>query len=197
MPETKTYTLSKRKQLIDLNGDLTNFDLTFSATTKDGSEFDVVVVDQTTLDTDTVFDYKKAKGTISGNIISDKGVYQNYFLLLKGDKQCNCDVTLDIKEIPMKIDEPVSSKRNDFIVNSEFDKKQSNDLYWKYVFTTIAVCCVLVILYYMYSKSNNGSTESIHVSSPSLPSSTSSINSTPDSSYVGSSRFNRLNSLAM
>jgi hypothetical protein len=191
MPETKTYMLSKRKQLIDLNGDLTNFDLTFSATTKDGSDFDVVVVDQTTLDTDTVFDYKKAKGTISGNIISDKGVYQNYFLLLKGNKECNCDVTIDIKEIPMKRDEVVSSKRDDFKDKSKLDKKKSSNLYWIYVFTAIAVCVLLIL--YIYSISKKSSIEGC----VSTPVSDPSINSTLNTGYVGSSRFDRLNSLAM
>lgn len=111
----KTYSLTPMKQLIDLNGDITNFDLTFTATTKDGSPFDLLVVDQTTLDSNPSLEYKKAQGTISGNIISDKGVYQNYFLLIKSETPCECDVSIDLKEIPQRKSEP--------IINSQQSKK--------------------------------------------------------------------------
>lgn len=110
MSVTKTYSLSKHKQLIDLNGDTTNFNLTFTATSKDGSKFDVLVVDQTTLDSGSELQYKAANGTISGNIISDKNVYQNYFLILKAEEPCDVEVTVDKKEIdyipPTSLPEP-------------------------------------------------------------------------------------------
>ena len=47
----RTYTLDKIRQLIDLNGDSTNFDISFKVTSRNGEVFDIVVVDQTTLDT--------------------------------------------------------------------------------------------------------------------------------------------------
>jgi hypothetical protein len=94
------YDIGKMKQLIDLNGQTTNFDITFNATSVDGSEFDIVVVDQTTLDNNAELNYKKANGTLSGNIISDKNVYQNYFIVLKADKPTKVDITINKKEIP-------------------------------------------------------------------------------------------------
>ena len=39
------------KQLIDLNGASTNFDLTFTATSSENSDFHALVIDQKTLDT--------------------------------------------------------------------------------------------------------------------------------------------------
>ena len=78
------YTLGKQKQLIDLNGDSVNFDLNFLCESLDSSEFDVLVVDQQTLDNNpNNLSYKHAQGKISGNISSDKNIYQNYFLILK------------------------------------------------------------------------------------------------------------------
>jgi hypothetical protein len=101
MTKTKqTYKLGKIKQLVDLNQNITNFDLNFTVVSKDGSEFYTVVVDQTMLDNEPNPEYKKVNGRISGNIVADKGVYQNYFLLLKADKPCECDVITEIKEIP-------------------------------------------------------------------------------------------------
>ena len=95
-----TYNLDNHKQLIDLNGDTVNFDITFTVTaSEENASFDVLVVDQTTLDNNPSLEYKKAKGIISGNLISDKNVYQNYFLILKADTPCNVTVEIDKKEI--------------------------------------------------------------------------------------------------
>jgi len=97
----KTYTLSKIKQLIDLNGDSTNFDITFKVVSKNVQPFDIVVVDQTTLDNSPELQYQKAaNGQMSGNIVQDKNVYQNYFLCLRSDQPCECDIEIDKKELP-------------------------------------------------------------------------------------------------
>lgn len=94
------YKINKIKQLIDINGDSTNFDATFTAISLDGTEFDVLVVDQTTLDNSEDLQYKKAEaGKMSGNIVADKNVYQNYFLILKSDKPCDVNVEINKKEI--------------------------------------------------------------------------------------------------
>jgi len=119
MTKTKqTYKLGKIKQLVDLNRDITNFDLNFAVSSKDGSEFYSVVVDQTMLDNEPNPEYKKVKGSISGNIVADKGVYQNYFLILKADNPCECDVTIDIKEIPK------NQEWEKQLINAEHEKRQ-------------------------------------------------------------------------
>lgn len=102
MKITEKYVLSGIKQLVDLNGDMTNFDLTFTVTSKDNRDFQAVVVDQNTLDTNPNPDYKIAPGIISGNIVADQGIYQNYFLVLKCEQNENVEVTVDIEknEIP-------------------------------------------------------------------------------------------------
>jgi hypothetical protein len=102
MPTKKhTITCNQIKQLIDLNGDLTNFELTFKASSQGNEPFDALVVDQATLDGDQELPYKKADtGSISGSITADKNMYQNYFLILKSDKPCQIVCDIDIKEIP-------------------------------------------------------------------------------------------------
>jgi hypothetical protein len=103
---TKTYSLSSMHKLVDLNGDLTNFDLAFTVKSKDGSEFEGVVVDQKMLDSGDPIQYRNAPGSLSGNIVADKGVYQNFFLVLRAVKGCECDVSINIREIPAKAPEP-------------------------------------------------------------------------------------------
>lgn len=96
----KTYKLSKIKQLIDLNGDSTNFDIQFKVTSTDNAPFDIIVVDQTTLDNSPELEYKKVNGQISGSMVQDKNVYQNHFIVLKADNPCQCDVEIIKKELP-------------------------------------------------------------------------------------------------
>ena len=82
---TTTLNLSNIKQLVDLNGDKVNFELNFKVESTDGSDFDALVVTQEILDSGSEINYQKANGMISGTIISDKGEYQSYLLLLKSD----------------------------------------------------------------------------------------------------------------
>jgi hypothetical protein len=94
----------KIKKLIDLNGDKTNFDLSFTVKSTDKSPFEAIVVSQAQLDDGEPLPYKNvSQGLISGNIVSDKNVYQNYFLLLKSENEVECQIEIDIKDIPPKI----------------------------------------------------------------------------------------------
>ena len=101
MSINKTVNATSRQQLVDLNGETTNFDLTFTAKSTTGSEFDVLVVDQATLDSNPTLDFKRTNGgTISGNIVSDKDTYQNYFLCIKADNPTDINITINKREIP-------------------------------------------------------------------------------------------------
>ena len=97
----KTVTATNHAKLVDLNGETTNFELTFNATSKDNSEFEVVVVDQNTLDNNPDLEFRPTSGgTMSANIISDKDVYQNYFLVLRAVQPTEVDIIIRKKEIP-------------------------------------------------------------------------------------------------
>ena len=106
--ETKTYTVNKVKQLVDLNGSSVNFDVNFRITSKDGKPFQMLVVDQTTLDNNPNLEYKNVtEGQISGNVRSDKNVYQNHFLVLKADNPTMCEVELQKTELPRTVQPPM------------------------------------------------------------------------------------------
>ena len=105
MSKVSTYKLTNIKQLIDLNKDKINFELDFQVESLNGIHFDALVVTQEMLDSETQLVYQKAEGFISGKIISDKNIYQNYFLLLKSNEPVECKVSISIKEIPPNIEE--------------------------------------------------------------------------------------------
>ena len=151
MQNTKTYNLTKTQQLIDLNGDTTNFDLTFTATSKNGHQFDLLVVDQTTLDTNPSLEFKKVvNGTMSGNIVSDKGIYQNYFLILKSDNPCECTVQIDKKEIKMKEKEERSSAEEIIPFKSPQTQLKSSKTNWKKIIIWgLIILLIAAVLYYL------------------------------------------------
>ncbi len=95
-----TYQLSSIKQLIDLNGEAVNFNLDFEVKATNGETFQALVVTQETLDSNQTLNYQTANGSISGSINSDKGHYQNYFLVLRADQPTEVTVSVNIEELP-------------------------------------------------------------------------------------------------
>ena len=155
----KTYTVNRHRQLVDLNGDSKNFDLTFTCTSKDGAPFEVLVVDQATLDSTPTLQYKKANGTISGNIVADKNVYQNYFLVLKADKPCQVTVKTIKKEIKPNLPipqrhasaQPPQMRRPPSLQPPTRPKKSN----WKVIAIAVIVLGGGALLYYFYTQNKN------------------------------------------
>jgi hypothetical protein len=105
--ENITLSLNNIKQLVDLNSDTINFDIAFTITSKNREPFDMLVVDQTTLDNNPSLEYKKVEnGVISGSVRNDKNVYQNFFLLLKADNPCDCSIEIKKTELPKSKEQP-------------------------------------------------------------------------------------------
>ena len=157
----KTYVLNKVKQLIDLNGDSINFELSFNVTCHDDKPFKVLVVDQTTLDNSEELNYKEIKNSISGNIIADKNVYQNYFLILKSENTCKVDVELTKKELPLKpvLTEP--SPPNPPIIRKMISPPSQSFNWQKIGLIVIIVIVGTGLLWYFYKKNNESSIESV------------------------------------
>jgi len=160
MSQQKTYTVNKRRQLVDLNGDSKNFDLTFTCTSKDDTPFDVLVVDQTTLDSTPTLQYKKANGTISGNIVADKDVYQNYFLVLKADKPCQVTVNTVKKDISPNL-APMGNTQPSFAQRPPALKPPTrlNKSNWKIIAVVAVVLGGGALLYYLYNQKKNTKVE--------------------------------------
>jgi hypothetical protein len=97
-----THSVDTVQKLIDLNGDLVNFDIEFKVSSKGGAPFDLAVVDQTTLDNKANLEFRRVNGEISGNVKNDKGVPQNFFLVLKANEPCECEVELSRRQLPVK-----------------------------------------------------------------------------------------------
>lgn len=159
----KTYSLGKIKQLIDLNGDTTNFDLSFNVTCKDDVTFNLLVVDQTTLDTTEVLEYKDVHKGMSGSIVANENVYQNYYLVLKSDTPCKVEV-----EITKKILEnfvpvssissvPLSTEIQESPVSSPTTtENEPSTINWKkIIILAIIIILGIIILWWLYGLNSN------------------------------------------
>ena len=156
MNENKMIKLTKYMQLIDLNKELTNFDINFSVKEKGGKSFQLAVVDQTTLDSGNDIPYETINGETSANLISNKDVYQNYFLCLKTSENHPDGVVVDIningREIPAET--VTDTTRND--TTPQIVKTQTENTgvlvflkkNWKFIAAIIVLIAVGVFVYY-------------------------------------------------
>ena len=141
---TKVYSVSKTKQLIDLNGKLKNFHLKFKVSA--GKPFDVLVVDQSTLDQKPDLDYITVDSMLDGEVHADKNVYQNYYMILKAQEPVEVSVELDLEPLPDFIDS--SGKEGQEHSTHAKDSGLS---------TAGIVVCVLVLLGLLYYFGNSNS----------------------------------------
>lgn len=163
MSVKKSVTVTNRQQLVDLNGEMTNFDLTFTATSRNNESFEILVVDQTTLDNNPNLEYKRANGTISGNIVSDKNLYQNYFLCIKAEQPCEVDIVIDKKEIAPKTESTSLPGTNPNMSSNKVlphatTPQRPEGTNWKMVIIVGLVLGGSVLLYFMYMKKKESST---------------------------------------
>ena len=204
MTTKKVITLSSVKQLIDLNGNSTNVDITFTAKSLDNSDFYALVVDQRTLDSNVPLEFKLAKGSISANIISDNNVYQNHFLCLKSDKTCQVEVVIDKKEIqyvnrniPIPIVKPkplnesvIHQQRGHFAQSNQIKKNKSTN--WVLIFAVCALAAGGIAYYYfVYIKKKAKMTIAQKVVSG-LPEPITKITSETETSNSFSTRLSKL-----
>ena len=153
----QTHQVGKIKKLIDLNGDTTNFDITFRVSSKNKEPFDILVVDQTTLDNNPSLEYKKVEnGAISGNVVQDKNVYQNYFIILKSENPCDCDVEIVKKEIPKAPPPPQAMQQMaPSPLKNSGGKKSENGFSMVKILFILGAIAVLGVAFYLYSKKSN------------------------------------------
>lgn len=162
----KTVSVNKIKQLIDLNGDKINYELNFSVKSKDDLPFEMIVVSQSTLDSGEKIDYKNiTNGFISGNIVADKNVYQNYFLLLKSENPTECYIEISIKDIPVNKEflrqqeiqnnNLLKEQNNKLLQEKTDDSKKSN--YKIIVFIVVIIIIGILLYYFFYNKDSTTS----------------------------------------
>lgn len=139
-----TYTISKIQQLVDLNTDLVNFKINFKIYSLQNLPFEALIVNQSTLDTEENIQFKKVQGSLTGEIISDKNMFQNYFLIMKSETPMAVEVELDIEKLPDYI-EPPGDGGNNYL--------QENNI--KYLIVGFGVLVLIFLILKFNSKDKN------------------------------------------
>lgn len=152
----QTYNISKVKQLIDLNGDSENFEATFHVKSDDGKPFDLLIVDQATLDQKPTLDYKHVSdGEISGTVRHDKNGKQNYYIILKSDTPCKCTVNITKKDLPKQ-----QEKSPPHMLQGHLNQQpEKNDGFnWIKISLVVAGIIAIGIVVYWFYKAKKGDT---------------------------------------
>ena len=187
---TKTYNVTKRNQIIDLNGDSVNFDVTFNAKSKEGKPFYVSVVDQDSLDKGEKINFKQSEnGEISANIVSDKNIYKSYNLVIRADEDCQVDITIDKKLIQPVVQQPVAQPnpvQQAPMQVARPPQKKKGWKSWKKIMLIVVVVLGIALLAYFYFGGKSSSGESTKTVEDSC-----SPSNTPDSTYSNISSLSR------
>jgi hypothetical protein len=170
MTSIKSYKITSQAQLIDLNGESTNFDIHFHVQSDNKEPFEISVVDQQKLDSGTNIDFQNAnEGVLSGNLNATDNIYQNYYLALKATKDCNVQVKLDKKELPIESQnqgqmqpeqmQPEQMQQGQMqqghMQQGQMQQGQGNFFTNNWKFILVIVVCVLCLgLWYYFSKKN-------------------------------------------
>lgn len=156
---TKTYNLGKISQLIDLNGNMTNFVSDFEIKSLQKKPIQLAVVTQTQLDSGNLDFRDLENGFLAGSVSSDDDVYQNYYLVLNAKEETEAEVTVNTREIPKKQEENVTPQHSvpSFEQATEFNKEhpEPEKTNWVKIILIIVVLLIgLSLLYYFYTRSN-------------------------------------------
>ena len=133
MSMSKLVNVTNIQQLIDLNRELVNFKLDFKVFSENNEPFKAIVITQSKLDTEEIINFKNVdNGIITGNIVSDNGIKQSYYLVLKSDNPTKCTIEINLEEIPLnkKIQEEYQREQQEEYQRKqkEYENKQSTDV---------------------------------------------------------------------
>lgn len=107
----KAYNINSNHQLIDLNGDATNFYLMFNIVPNCGDEYEIIIVNQEQLDQGTLPAYKKVKGSQGGEMKLENDQYQNWFLSIKSATPMTVEVETKITKLPYPLNKPATDDK--------------------------------------------------------------------------------------
>jgi hypothetical protein len=166
MPTT-IYKIGKIMQVIDINDDSTNFEAEFHVQSEKGKHFQMLVVDQATLDGGEL-NFKKIEGTITGKVRADRNNKTNHYIALKADEDCNVSVTINRVNLP---ESPIFESPASVPSHEQFDQElvsvtpigaiapqpttgMSNT---KIVIITLVVIGGIIALYFLYMRTDSES----------------------------------------
>lgn len=136
LTNSKTYTVSDFRTLIDINNNLTNFSSNITASSS--SPFLYCFATQEELDNGKIS--LQLEQNLEANIISNNGIFNNYFLVLKTNgSPLDINVTIDTQEVQQKDKE----ERNDKEINESVRDYNSHIIIFSAIIILVLVICLV------------------------------------------------------
>ena len=178
MKLTDTYKLGHIRHVIPLNENVKCSELTFTATSTDGCNFEAVVIKKSDLNSDASFEFNSSvNGMLSGTLSIDEPLEDDeYTLLLRSEIPCECIVEIQIdneniiKKKPRMNSTTSTSKPTEEVNDIEnYDKSSSssqlNTIIGKIDISKIMIALGVLILFYIlyrfYRRSSMGTGKNI------------------------------------
>lgn len=157
MKKQTTYLVNNIKTLIDLNGDATNFHLVFNVKSANNAPFEMVIVDQQTMNTQESLSYQSIEeGEINGELTWDRNIFQTFYMILKAKNPTEISVDLDLNLIePASFDETVQQSELQMVKGETSSPPKTETNYNLYLGILIACVVVGIIVYFSRDKTND------------------------------------------
>lgn len=141
------YEIGPIMKLIDLNNDVTNFELSFKVSTQSEQEFEMVVVNQALLDEGEI-KYQKVKGELGGDIVRRDNVYQNFMIVLRSETPMKVRVQTQFKQLPLPIPDDNTQHDPQPVVQPE--EISTGFPVWRTVLIVLIILIGCILVYYFY-----------------------------------------------
>jgi hypothetical protein len=161
---TKTLTLDKVRQLVDLNGELTNFVARFIITPKTDTPYEYTIASQTMLDNAESLNFLPAKGPVQKEFSIEEDLYQNHFLVLRSTAPHEVDVIIQREPLPSKVIPNAAATAQ--AVTIPPPPPTEPPFYKQLWFQLLILCVVIGVSYYLYNKYFSKKTEASSVPVP-------------------------------
>lgn len=157
---TKTLTLDKVRQLVDLNGELTNFVARFIITPKTDTPYEYTIASQTMLDNAESLNFLPAKGPVQKEFSIEEDLYQNHFLVLRSTAPHEVDVIIQREALPSKVIPNAAATAQAVAIPPPPSEPPFYKQLW---FQLLVLCFVIGASYYVYNKYFSKKTEASSV----------------------------------
>ena len=154
---SKKVTIDKKLTLLDLNENVTNFNMKFSLNSENMKDiFYMVITTQDDLDEGKEMEFKQVDGEISGEFSNYDNKYKNYILCLKSDSPVEVNVATNIEIIPDVVpydNNNIKSSEENYSFNNNSDKTEnSSSRKLKIIISIVILFAGIGVIYYFSRK---------------------------------------------
>jgi hypothetical protein len=162
---SKIYTVTKIKQLVDLNGELTNFHLQFQVSSESNEPFEAVIVDQHALDHEEQLGFKVVEpGTpLEGTIETSDGIHRNFVLVLRSATPNT--IRVELQTTPIEATEPPQGTTPS--TDSSTDSSTGPES-WRSILRAMILVFLIALVMYLVFQSKTGRNPSTRMANGSL-----------------------------